>query len=72
MEYFLRDLTVSARAGSLAPDEATLQMAGKLKDKWDIPLRRCIGLIEEARGDLERGMNEKYVMRGLVLRMKEA
>ncbi|MDR2610732.1 MAG: hypothetical protein LBC58_04675 [Clostridiales Family XIII bacterium] len=71
MEAFLRDMTVGVRAKELIADPDNGEIVAKLTMSADASFRRSIAFVEEARGDIARGMNTKYCLRDMGVKMRQ-
>ncbi|MDR1953190.1 MAG: hypothetical protein LBQ21_01730 [Clostridiales Family XIII bacterium] len=71
MEVFLRDLAVGAYEGELVWDESNRPIALSMKKQKHFSPVRYISLIEEARSDLDRGVNKRNRMRDMMIRFRQ-
>lgn len=71
MKYFLRDVVVGARAEELIINDENIEVARKLKGKYEQKSRECISIIEETSNKLNRGLNSKYLMRDMAVRIRQ-
>jgi DNA polymerase-3 subunit delta' len=71
METFLRDMVVGVRDSGLIADAGNREIAAQLTMQTDKTFRAAIGLIEETRRDIERGMNIKYCLRDMGVRIRQ-
>jgi DNA polymerase-3 subunit delta' len=70
MELFLRDLVVGVRNKNLIADGRNAPVVNRLTAATDKSFRNTIALIEDARTDIERGMNIKYCLKDMGVRIR--
>jgi DNA polymerase-3 subunit delta' len=71
MEIFLRDLIVGIRDKGLIADDRNKTVVSKLNIATDRSFRNTIALIEDARRDIERGMNIKYCLKDMGVKIRQ-
>lgn len=71
MKLFLRDIVVGSRNENLIANNENAEIVKKISNKNESLCRKCIYIIEDALVKISKGMNTKYIIRDMAVRIRQ-